>query len=351
MIDVSQLLEPVSADEPCGPDLEYDDAFTELELISQYKPEQQMGDATIAAEEPSWRDVQRKSAELFQRTKDLRVAVHLCDALLRTEGLVGFAQGLELLRTLVEDQWEGVHPQLDPDDDNDPTMRFNVLGSLGDMQTTVAAVRKVPLVAVRGLGSVNLRQYGLASGELTPSADEETPGMSLLEATFMQAPLEEFEPVATAAHAAVTELDRLDKVLMSNAAGAAPPNLTPLREALDQAAKITGKFLAQRTGSAPDDASDDGAFVEGDGGGGATRMVAVPQAIAGEVSSREDVVRALEKICTYYEKNEPSSPLPLLLNRCKRLVNKSFLDIIRDMAPDALGQVETIRGPEEQDGY
>jgi type VI secretion system protein ImpA len=331
--------------------MEYDAAFTALERDAQGKAEQQVGTTIVAAEEPDWRQVVKQSSALLSSTKDLRVAMHLTRALLRSSGYAGFAQGLAVLHGLVDKFWDHVHPQLDPDDDNDPTMRFNVLGSLADMQTTVAAVRKVPLASVRGLGSVSLRQYGLASGELTAAADEETPGMSLLEATFMQAPLEEFEAVTKAARAAVTELDRLDKLLMSNAQGAAPPSLLPLREALVQAAKITERFLAQRTGAAPEgallDETSDGAPQVG----GATGMVAMPQAIAGEVNSREDVIRVLEKICAYYDKNEPSSPLPLLLKRCKRLVNKSFLDIIRDMAPDGLGQVETIRGPEEQDGY
>lgn len=97
MIDVAGLLKPVSADAPCGEDLEYDDGFTELQLISQYKPEQQMGDAIIPAEEPSWKDVEKKATSLFERTKDLRVAVHLIKALLHTGGFVGAAAGFEVL--------------------------------------------------------------------------------------------------------------------------------------------------------------------------------------------------------------------------------------------------------------
>jgi type VI secretion system protein ImpA len=39
----------------------------------------------------------------------------------------------------------------------------------------------------------------------------------------------------------------------------------------------------------------------------------------------------------------------MLLSRCRRLVNKDFLSIIRDMAPDGLGQVETLRGRTEEE--
>jgi type VI secretion system protein ImpA len=56
------------------------------------------------------------------------------------------------------------------------------------------------------------------------------------------------------------------------------------------------------------------------------------------------VVHLLDQICDYYERVEPSSPLPLLLCRCKRLVSANFMDIIRDLAPGGVPQVETLRG-------
>jgi type VI secretion system protein ImpA len=52
-------------------------------------------------------------------------------------------------------------------------------------------------------------------------------------------------------------------------------------------------------------------------------------------------------IIRYYEQHEPSSPLPLLLKRAKRLVGRSFVDIIRDISPDAMTQVQVVSGEEE----
>ncbi len=67
----------------------------------------------------------------------------------------------------------------------------------------------------------------------------------------------------------------------------------------------------------------------------------------GAIRSRDDVVRALDQICAYYAANEPSSPIPLLLRRSKRLVSMGFMDIIRDLGPDAAAHVEALRGKEE----
>jgi type VI secretion system protein ImpA len=66
-----------------------------------------------------------------------------------------------------------------------------------------------------------------------------------------------------------------------------------------------------------------------------------------EINSREDVIRVLDKIVSYYERAEPSSPIPLLIKRSKRLVSASFLDIVRDIASDGLAQVENLRGKDE----
>ena len=56
------------------------------------------------------------------------------------------------------------------------------------------------------------------------------------------------------------------------------------------------------------------------------------------------MVRAIDRICDYYSRNEPSSPVPLLLLRARRLATGSFVDIVRDLAPDALAQIEKVCG-------
>src|SRR5262245_7097487 len=119
------FLAAVTPEDPSGPNLEYDGAFTELERIAQGKPEQQIGDTVVPAEEPDWKAVEAQSSDILLRSKDLRVAAHLTRARLHTGGLIGFSEGLALLRGLVEGYWDAVHPRLDPDDGNDPTMRVN----------------------------------------------------------------------------------------------------------------------------------------------------------------------------------------------------------------------------------
>ncbi len=66
----------------------------------------------------------------------------------------------------------------------------------------------------------------------------------------------------------------------------------------------------------------------------------------GAINNRADVMRALDLLLDYYQRQEPSSPLPLLLKRARGLVSKDFLEILQDLAPDGLAQARAIRGPE-----
>ena len=71
--------------------------------------------------------------------------------------------------------------------------------------------------------------------------------------------------------------------------------------------------------------------------------------LEGEVRSREDVIKLLNKICQYYDRAEPSSPVPLILKRAVRLAGMDFMEIINDLTPDSISQIRTVTGekPEE----
>src|SRR5688500_5710231 len=126
MTNLDDLLEPLSTDAPCGEDLSYDPAMQELETLLQGKPETQFS----PSEELRWEEVLDRAIELLRRSKNLRLGIVLCLALLRTEGVPGFHKGLLLIRGLIERYWDSLYPRLDPDDNNDPTERVNILASL-----------------------------------------------------------------------------------------------------------------------------------------------------------------------------------------------------------------------------
>jgi type VI secretion system protein ImpA len=59
-------------------------------------------------------------------------------------------------------------------------------------------------------------------------------------------------------------------------------------------------------------------------------------------------MRHLDLILSYYTRHEPSSPLPVLLNRARLLVNADFATIVRNLIPDGMSQFENLRGPDAE---
>jgi type VI secretion system protein ImpA len=341
-VSVGELLAPISVESPSGPNLEYDTEFAKLERTAQGKPEQQMGSTVMAAEEPDWKAVSKDAQALLARTKDLRVAIHLAKALLRLGGLEGFSEGVAVLRGLVDGYWDTVHPV--PEDADDP-MRMNTLAALVD-GPTLAAVRTTPLVSSRALGRFSLRDIAVAQGELPPAPDQPAPQMATIDGAFDSIEVEALTATASAAKAALDDVNTIETLVTEKVGGSQAVNLAKLATMLAAAHKALAAALGRRQGAADTGGGDAIGGVVGDGGGTTSRRSSVP----GDINSREDVVAALERIVAYYERHEPTSPLPIVMKRAKRMVTMSFLEIMKDVAPDAMSQAELLRGHSDQGG-
>jgi type VI secretion system protein ImpA len=73
-------------------------------------------------------------------------------------------------------------------------------------------------------------------------------------------------------------------------------------------------------------------------------VVAGAVAAPGTIASRDDAVRALQRVCEWIERHEPSNPAPLLIRRAQRLMSKSFLEIMRDLNPDGVHVIVKLAG-------
>ena len=347
-IDVQKLLAEVSADQPAGEDLEYDPAFGELERSAQGKPEQQFGDTIIPAADPDWKAVRKNAVELFPRTKDIRVSSYLVQALVRTDGFEGLRDGLDVMRGLVTEFWESMHPALDPDDDNDPTMRINVIAALCDAQAMLRGVREAPLVSSRALGRFSLRDVQVVGGQMALPEGQDAPDGASSRARSWTRTSKSSPPRSEAIGRSIELCQQIEDDLTAKVGTSDAPDLSALRDVLKEARQALSERLTKRGVVGAEDAGAAGAEAGGasPGGGGAA-----PARIAGEISSREDVIRVLQKASEYLTRNEPTSPVPLLLERARRLIGMNFLEIMRDLAPDGLPQAKKIAGVEDEAGW
>lgn len=334
-IDPDHWLRPISGDSPAGENLEYDAGFGELERAARGKEARQSGDEVLPAEPPRWRDVVDQASTLLDRSRDLRITFYLTHAALNIDGIAGLAAGLRLTHGLLEAFWDTVYPQLDKDDNNDPTLRMNSIAQLAGDDLLRNLVR-VPLADSRVAGRYGLRDVRLANGEITAPEGEKVPDPALVDGAFMDCDLDALRATAAATHEASTALESIGTLLADRAGTNNVPDLDGLAKELRAIQAVLKPRLEQRGVSAP-------------GGGEAAGSAAAGQAgqatiAIGEIRSRDDAVRAIDNISEYFRKNEPSSPVPLLLQRAKRLVAKDFMEILRDLTPDGVSQAEAIGG-------
>ena len=379
IIDVDSLLAEISPESPCGKDIAYDVEFFNLERLVEGTAEIQIGDLVKESEDPDWNKVCESSLELLKSSRDLRLILYLTLAALCLEGFSGFCDGLALLCGSLERYWDDLFPRLDPDDDNDPVERMNIIGALSPPKTAMSdqdpmkfglRLMNVPLCRPDDprLPRPSMRDILMASGEVqTPDSEgANVPSMQLIDTAFEQAEISALKDTDQVLQRCLEHLNTLDSLLVERVGSAAAPDFSELENLLKRMQSKTNAYL-ERRGFGADGSllkqiqTKMGSYLErkksgtnkhpgeenerDDSNPGET---AVQGALSGVITSKEEVLKALEMIVNYYEQNEPSSPVPLLIKRAKRLVGRSFMDIIRDLSPDAVSQVKMVSGEEEE---
>ncbi len=340
LLDTERLLEPVSEEHPCGEDLDdfvFSPEYSELERLAQGREEHVMGDEVIPAEDPDWRAVREKGEALFDQAKSLRVAVLLTKALTAREGLAGATAGLDLISKMLEQYWDDLDPLID---EGDATERLHTLGELGSSEGYLRLLRQTVLVASAAIGKFTIRDYLIAGEFLKAPGSEETPQMSAINQALMDIDLEELQDTLARFDQIAEHAKAIETAFNGNVEAADQLSLDDLFRLCRDVRPVLQDALERRgvaTGAGPEG--------EGDSANAASGAApAAPQAIPGEINSREDAIKMLDRVTEYFNKNEPSSPVPLLVQRAKRLVSQDFTAILKDLAPGGLKEFEIVSG-------
>lgn len=341
LLDIERLLKPVSDEHPCGEDLDdfvFSPEYSELERLAQGREEHVMGDEVIPAEEPDWRAVREKSEALFDQTKSLRVVVLLTKALTVREGLAGACAGFDLIRQLLEQYWDHLDPLID---EGDATERMHTLGELGSTEGYIRLLRRVELVASAAIGKFTIRDYLIAGDFLNAPEGQEAPQMSTINQALMDIDLEELQTTLTQLDQLVEHARAIEATFNGNVEAGDQLALDELFRLGRDVRPVLQDALERRgvaTGDAP----------EGGEAGQPGEKAGAPVAASGEINSREDAMKMLDRVTEYFNKNEPSSPVPLLVQRAKRLVSQDFTSILKDLAPGGVKEFEIISGSKKE---
>lgn len=352
--DVSALLAPIPGAEPAGPSLRYDALYLG---IRQAREEDDaslpMGDWERPLKKADWKAVSARCVQLLgTRSKDLQVAAWLCEAWTRSHQLPGFSAAVDVLAGLVQQYWDGAHPQIEDGDDDARAAPFiwmneNLPLTL-KLNLTLLQLpdRMPPAVSLadweQALIADNVKSDGkkpdpgralpLTRDELTAAAN----GKNLLALVTMREQLQ----VASAKWDALTRL--LDDRMSTN-----PPSVARVGEMLRSIERAAASLIdgrdprpqaapaAATTSPAPDgdklptdeDHTMDAASQSTEPADAAYEAVLR----SGVITSREDAYRMLEAVAAYLQKAEPHSPTPYLVKRAVTWGRMSLADLMQEV--------------------
>ncbi|PDO90357.1 type VI secretion system protein TssA [Kosakonia pseudosacchari] len=335
---IESLLAPVSPEQPCGENLEYDADFQAMEQASLGKAEQQFGSTIIPAEPADWTRVEKLATGLLARTKDIRVMMALTHAWTRRRGLEGYADGLMLLGQALALYWDQLWPALTDGGEFDPFYRINALAGLSDKSSLTTTLRQATLLRSNG-DELNVRDaQALLDGSKTECAGYPGGRVRLIDELTRGG-----QPGVEAIGQIEGRLQTIRTWLLEQLGESGVPEMEQLLKTVGLIAGVSRANRTQEPQATEQTAPADSA---------PQPVVAAPLAAhtdwrTAQVTTRADAQLMLEKVKQYFTQHEPSHPAPLMIDRVQRLIELDFMEIIRDLAPDGVNQLQNIFGRQD----
>ncbi|MER8777841.1 type VI secretion system protein TssA [Mesorhizobium sp. M0977] len=378
MIDVALWLAPLDGENPSGEDLRNDPAFHELERLTEPQVKvvhdgnnRPVSQSTIPVD---WPAVLTKAEELRARGRDLRLIVIVTRALANEQGLAGLAQGLTLIGRTFDQHWETMHPALRPNTSprEAALRRINALLDLQNGQDGLLAnLRQMTFFAPRSIGPISGRDLEHAALDDRVMLQEAASGLNAAEkaalvsahgqllnrvragcAAQADQANEEMQSLIANARAAVAALEAVETALnarLEGSGGTTIPELKRFLQRLLTTLERNSAAGAMANGSAkpfPSLAEP----MPARNGHGADAMASVAgcadssTGLPDRISSRDDVVKCLDLVVAFYDRTEPSSPIPHLARRVRRMVHMDFVELMEDLAPSGLKEFRLLAG-------
>ncbi|TPL88513.1 type VI secretion system protein TssA [Mesorhizobium sp. B2-3-12] len=377
MIDLALWLNPLDGHNPSGADLRNDPAFHELERLTeaQIKVVHEGGNnASQSTISVDWATVLQKAEELQSRGRDLRLLVIVTRALANEERLAGLAQGLNLIARTFDQYWDTMHPALrtaaTPRDA--ALRRINALLDLQNGQEGLLAnLRQTVFFSPRAIGPISGRDLEQAALDERVMLQEAASGLGAAEraaltsahnqmlnrvrmgcAALADQSAEAIMTLLSDARAAISALEAVDTALNNriDGNGAAVPELKKFLQRLlttlewNTSASATNGAAKPAAGPpklAPTPTRNGhGAETMASTASSAETSIGLPELIA----SRDEVVQCLDLVVAFYDRTEPSSPIPHLARRVRRMVHMDFVELMEDLAPSGLKEFRLLAG-------
>ena len=370
-MDLDDFLAPLNGANPSGLDLRNEARFHAIERLLEpaarnrrIEAERAGGAGTVPLD---WAQVLADARDLATVGRDLRLLVIVARALANDEGLAGLAKGLGLLRDTVAMFWDSAHPALreNPSKREAALRRINAVYQIENADNGLLCDLEFNLVlSPRGLGPVTGADLAASAINRVTFLAESPSGLGDKEQAALVAAHEaRVARVATACRATAAERpEQLEEILSH--IGAARAGLAALEEALNVhvtengmgvrfavlgtlLARMEQTLAAGKSASAATSATNGVADMPISPEPSSSSAAATSPngaAIPGQLSSRRDVERCLDLIINFYERTEPSSPIPHLALRMRKMVPMNFMQLMEEIAPSGMKEFRNVAG-------
>lgn len=320
-IDPPSLLDPVSAEQPCGPDLDAAGDADFMSFLAAMEGKLPQFYYAFDIKSIDFDGALASGTALLQRSRDVRVIVLLAKLAILGRDLFGFATWLQGLEGLLRDRWDDVNPH---GEDGDFLSRMAPLHTLDDNPVVILPLQHVPLAQTKREGVVTFRAHLVASGEVRPRENETVLDVGMIEKTFREADLGELTRVRDALLAIRTALSAIVEISKSKAGYEQAVEFKALPATAGRMFDLVQAALVRRDPSAA-----------GAGDSPVEDLESPASAAEGGVSaaSPPSIVATLGAAAAYFEAMEPSSPAVLLIRQARQLVGKNLFEVMQILVP------------------
>jgi len=358
-MDFELLIRPLDSEHGrCGESMMFSSEFDEIQEARRFDdPSLSQGEWVTDIKEADWGRVRRICEEvLANKSKDLRVAGWLVEALGQTQGLAGLIEGYVLLNHLCEIFWSEIHPQPEDGEMEQRVGNFDWL-----VNQTSRLIRQFPLTSSpKGCFS----SLDLESARLMAWSIERNPGRAEEFAQASKISLEMFEAArkdtalvyfqnnlrdAELLKESMVSLQSLLDRLMNSSA----PAFGSAFEQLDDICRNFRRYAGTGTGLKGEPSANIAEIdAEGNETSDATGEVRLRGSAfsAGPLRSREQAIQQLQEIAAFFKQTEPHSPVAYLAEKAAKWGSMSLHEWLRSVVKDntALSQMEELLGVEMQ---
>jgi type VI secretion system protein ImpA len=346
--DLAALLEPIPGDAPQGVDIREDfssqSPYNRLrDARSDARDAEKMidnGDPNAGDPMPSWRIVRDVGLKTLQETtKDLEVAAWVTEAYVRSHGLAGLFAGASLIKGLSEQYWDAIFPL--PDDYGVETRVAPITGLNGRDGGGSLIQPLYKLQFFNRPDGTPVTFFNYQSSEQLPSLQAERRDARIAAGAI---PWEDMENEARTAGAAAmgrlrdqsaTALEAWEAManVLDEKASEDPPSTSHVRDMLRQIHAVAIRYAPAATEQAEEAAAEVGEATDGAAAGGGVAGPAGFSTTARTVS-RDDALKTLETIATYFRRTEPASPLAYTLDDAIRRARLTWPELLEEVVPD-----------------